>query len=63
MRRKPVDVAPAYHPEPTRSVPLQAYPTQTTEHSVPPLPAQDDKTSDKPKFSDRMRNIFGSMFD
>ncbi|MFC5631143.1 MULTISPECIES: cell division protein FtsA C-terminal domain-containing protein [Streptococcus] len=62
MRRKPIDMTTTYTVAPVQPVTPQSHMSTETRVVEPPVPTE-EKINDKPKFGDRMRNIFGSMFD
>lgn len=63
LRRKPIDVTPTY---PTSSIQSVTPPPAYSAPAVPPAEPSaqaTEKVADKPKLGDRVRSIFGSMFD
>lgn len=63
LRRKPIDITPAH---PTSSIQSVTPPPAYSAPAVPPAEPSTqatEKVADKPKLGDRVRSIFGSMFD
>lgn len=63
LRRKPIDLGASYQAAPVRPAATPTYSAPNT-NTVEPLPTiKEEKVADKPKLGDRVRSIFGSMFD
>lgn len=63
LRRKPIDITPAHPTSSIHSVtPPPAY-SAPVAPPVEPSAQATEKVADKPKLGDRVRSIFGSMFD